>query len=87
MDSPITLNDCDIIREVKAQLAIDLNCSPTEFDGNGFVFCEADEHQARRPFPREATHFQMLTLGGATVVSATPDILPGIREELTNATG
>ena len=81
-DAVVTLSDSDIIREVKAQLAVDMNCSPGGFDSEGFVFCEAVEHPERRPFPRDATHFQMLTMGGATVVSATPDILPGIREQL-----
>ena len=76
------MNDQDVIRAVREQLAIDLNCSPSDFSGEGFVFCEAIDHPDRRPLPRAATHFQMLTMGGATIVSATKDILPAMQEML-----
>jgi len=76
------VTDKDITSAVRAQLAVDLNCEAGDFDRDGFVFCEAKENPGRRPFPRLERHFEMLTMGGAVVVSATPDILPCIRQEL-----
>ena len=67
---------------VRKQLAIDLNCSADSFDGDGFVFCKAKENPGRRPFPRGERHFEMLTMGSAVIVSATPDILQCVREQL-----
>ena len=72
----------DMWSAVKAQLAIDLNCSADDLKGEGFVFCEAKENPGRRPFPRGERHFEMLTMGGAVIISATPDLLPYVREQL-----
>ncbi len=72
----------EIMYAVRAQLAIDLNCSADDFDREGYVFCEARENPGRRPFPRGKRHFEMLTMGGAVIVSATSDILPYLREQL-----
>ena len=68
--------------KVRAQLAIDLNCSADDFDRDGFVFCEAKDHPGRRPFPRGERHFEMLTMGGAVVICATADLLAYIRDQL-----
>jgi GNAT superfamily N-acetyltransferase len=76
------LSSMDIISAVRAQLATDLNCSADDFDRDGFVFCEARDNPGRRPFPRGERHFEMLTMGGAVIVSATPDILPYISRQL-----
>jgi len=67
---------------VRAQLATDLNCAIGDFDRNGVVFCEARENPGRRPFPRGGRHIEIYTMGGAAIVSATPDILPFLREQL-----
>ncbi|MCL2029994.1 MAG: GNAT family N-acetyltransferase [Oscillospiraceae bacterium] len=72
----------EMLRIVQSQLATDLNCSPDDFNRDGFVFCEAKENPGRRPFPRGERHFDMLTMGSAVIVSATPDILPFLREQL-----
>ncbi|MDR0325170.1 MAG: GNAT family N-acetyltransferase [Oscillospiraceae bacterium] len=76
------LTNKDILSSVRAQLAVDLNCKPDDFDRDGFVFCEAKDNPGRRPFPRGERHFEMYTMGGGVVVSATPDILPYLREQL-----
>jgi GNAT superfamily N-acetyltransferase len=76
------LSNQDRLSAVRAQLAVDLNCLADDFDRAGFVFCEAKENPGRRPFPRGERHFEMLTMGGAVIVSATPDILPYVREQL-----
>ena len=72
----------DIMSATRAQLATDLNCLVDDFDRDGFVFCEAKENPGRRQFPRGERHFEMLTMGGAVIVSATPDILPYLHEQL-----
>jgi len=78
----MSISNEDILWAVRAQLAIDLNCSPGDFDSAGFVFCEAKENPGRRPFPRGERHFEMVTMGGAVIVSATSDIQPYLREQL-----
>jgi GNAT superfamily N-acetyltransferase len=72
----------EMLHIVQSQLATDLNCSPDDFNKDGFVFCEAKENPGRRPFPRGERHFEMYTMGSAVIVSATPDILPYLREQL-----
>jgi len=72
----------NILSIVRTQLATDLNCSPDDFDCDGFTFCKAKENHGRRPFPRDERHFEMLTMGKGVVVSATQDILPYIQEQL-----
>ena len=76
------LSNREIILAVQTQLAIDLNCRVDDFGRDGFIFCEAKENPGRRPFPRGERHFEMLTMGGAVIVSATADILPYLREQL-----
>ncbi|MDR2570877.1 MAG: GNAT family N-acetyltransferase, partial [Oscillospiraceae bacterium] len=57
-------------------------CTASDFDRDGFIFNEANENPGRRPFPRGQRHFEMLTMGNAVIISATPDILPYVREQL-----
>jgi len=68
--------------EVVSQLAIDLNCSPRDFEREGIVFCEAKKNPDRRPFPRGERHFEMLTMGKAVIVCATKDLLPFLKTQL-----
>lgn len=84
MSRPLT--GAEMLAHAKTQLAVDLNCAPEDFTREGFVFCEAKDNPGRRPFPREATHFEMYTMGRAVVVSATPDLLPSLREQLADKT-
>ncbi len=62
---------------VQAQLAIDLNCTVADLNGkkDTLVFVESKENPGRRPFPRKAEHFEMLTMGKSIVVSTTPVLL------------
>ncbi len=68
----------ELLDIVKTQLAIDLNCSVEDLDGekDSFVFTKAIDNPGRRPFPRGNAHFEMLSMGNAIIVSATDDILP-----------
>lgn len=75
-----------LLEIARDQLAVDLNCAPEDLSRDGFIFREAAELPGRRPFPREATHFEMVTMGRGVVVSATPDLLPRLREKLHGKT-
>ena len=73
---------------VQQQLAIDLNCSAEDFNSeqDSFVFVEAADNPGRRPYRRGAQVFEMLTMGGAVVVSATPARLAYAKEQLAGKT-
>jgi len=74
----------DILQIVQKQLAIDLNCSPNDLMNtkDNFIFTEVKNNPGRRPFPRGERHFEMATMGRATVISATPDILEVVKPML-----
>ena len=78
----MTLSHNDIFREVREQLAVDLNCLPVDFDHDGILFFQSKENPGRRPFLRGDRHFDMLTTGNGIIVSATADILPFLKNEL-----
>ncbi len=69
---------------IQNQLAIDLNCSPDDFNGekDSFVFVEANDNPGRRPFRRGKQFFEILTMGRSIVVSATPARLEYAKEQL-----
>ena len=74
----------EMLHIVQTQLATDLNCTPADLNGEqgSFIFMEAQDNPGRRPFPRNEHHFEMLTMGKAIVVSATPDILNVVKPML-----
>ncbi len=69
---------------VRQQLAVDLNCAASDLcgDKDGFVFVACRDNPGRRPFPRRAQHFEMLSMGLSIVVSATPEVLSVVRPAL-----
>lgn len=50
---------------VQSQLAIDLNCSIDDLNGekDSIIFVEAKENPGRRPFPRKAHFFEIVSMG------------------------
>ena len=62
---------------VQAQLALELNCTVDDLNGNkdSIVFVEAKENPGRRPFPRKERYFEIVTMGKSIVVSATHERL------------
>ncbi|MFD0717373.1 GNAT family N-acetyltransferase [Paenibacillus sp. GCM10027626] len=62
---------------VQSQLAIDLNCSIDDLNGekDSIIFVEAKENLGCRPFPRKSRYFEILSMGKSIVVSATPERL------------
>ena len=75
----------DLLSIVQRQLATDLNCSADDLNSekDSFVFTKAKENIGRRPFPRGERHFEMLSMGKAIVVSASPDILDIVKPALS----
>ncbi|WP_246239238.1 hypothetical protein [Paenibacillus anseongensis] len=69
---------------VQSQLAIDLNCSIDDLNGekDSIIFVEAKENPGRRPFPRKARYFEILSMGKSIVVSATPERLLIAKEQM-----
>ena len=75
----------EMLHIVQSQLAIDLNCTPDELNGekDSFVFKEATDNPGRRPFPRGERHFEILSMGNSIVICASPDILNIVVLELS----
>jgi hypothetical protein len=69
---------------VRKQLAIDLNCTSDDLNGEkeSIVFVETKDNPGRRPFLRGKQFFEILTMGKSIVVSATPARLKYARERL-----
>lgn len=67
----------EMLFNVQSQLAIDLNCSIDDLNGekDSIIFVEAKENPGRRPFPRKARYFEIVSMGKSIVVSATPERL------------
>jgi len=72
---------------VRSQLAIDLNCTAEDLSGeqDSIIYTIARENPGRRPFPRSDPHFEMLSMGSAIVVSASPHLLATIKMQLAKA--
>ena len=75
----------EMLSIVQEQFALDLNCSPDDLTGekDSFVFTEARENPGRRLYPRSEQHFEILSMGNAIIVSASPDILTIVKAELS----
>jgi len=69
---------------VQTQLAIDLNCALDDLNGekDSFVFTLARENPGRRPYPRGEQHFELLSMGKAIIVNASPEILAIVKPQL-----
>jgi len=74
----------EMLSVVQTQLAIELNCAVQDLTGakDTMVFTCAKENPGRRPFPRNEQHFEMLTMGNAIVVTASPEILDIVKPQL-----
>lgn len=80
----MTLTKQEILFLVQSQLAIDLNCSIDDLNGekDNIVFVEAKENHGRRPFPRREQFFEIVSMGKSIVVSATPERLLIARSQM-----
>jgi len=71
------MTQAEMLFIVQSQLAVDLNCSIDDLNGekDSTIFVEAKENPGCRPFPRKARYFEILSMGKSIVVSATPERL------------
>ncbi|MDR9856458.1 GNAT family N-acetyltransferase [Paenibacillus sp. VCA1] len=71
------LTSKEMIHIVQSQLAIDLNCTIDDLNGekDSIVFVDAKENPGRRPYPRKERYFEILSMGKSIVVTATPERL------------
>ena len=78
------MNHREMLQVVQAQLAIDLNCTVADLNGetDSFVFTLAKDNPGRRPFARSEQHFDMLTMGRSIVVSTTPELMPLVKAQI-----
>ncbi len=77
------MNRQKIWEEAKKQLAVDLACSPADFDQASTVFVPAADLPGRRPFPRKRPIFDMVSFGQGTVISGDADLLPQLQRQLS----
>ena len=70
---------------VQSQLAIDLNCTIDDLNGekDKIIFVEARDNPGRRPFPRGKQCFDMFTMEKSIIVSATPARLAYAKKQLS----
>ena len=76
------MNQQQMVLEAKKQLALDLNCSASDFDRPGIWFCPSADLPGHRPFSRRGPAFDMVTFGAGTVISASASLLPGLQRQL-----
>lgn len=78
------MTNSEMFAIVQSQLAIDLNCTVADLCGekDSFIFIKAKDNPGRRPFLRREQYFEMLTMGRAIIVSATPARLKYAKEQL-----
>lgn len=76
------MNRSKIWEEAKKQLAVDLACSPADFDRPGITFCPSADLPGRRPFLRKEPVFDMVSFGKGTVISAEEALLPQLQRQL-----
>ncbi|MCR2822121.1 GNAT family N-acetyltransferase [Lederbergia panacisoli] len=67
----------EMLHIVQSQLAIDLNCTIDDLNGenDSIIFVEAKVNTGCRPFRRKARYFEIVSMGKSIVVSATPERL------------
>ncbi|MEA4890223.1 MAG: hypothetical protein VB070_12245 [Clostridiaceae bacterium] len=73
-----------MLHQVQTQLAVELNCSPDDLNGDQdrVIFTEAKENPGRRPFPRKDRYFEIVTMGRSIVVTATPERLAIAKKQM-----
>ncbi len=79
--------EIDYRDRLKHQLAIDLNCSPSDFDRAENVLTVSASNEGRRMYSKEKYFFQMVTMGVNAVISADEALHPFLREFMADRAG
>jgi GNAT superfamily N-acetyltransferase len=72
----------DIVEIAKAQLALDYNCQPSDFQKDANTIVENKAVAGRRLYDNEGCLLKILCLGGRAIISASSDIIPWCQEKL-----
>ncbi len=79
--------EIDYMDRLKRQLAIDLNCSSSDFDRTENVLTVSAANEGRRMYSKEKYFFQMATMGSNAVISADEALHPFLREFMADRAG
>ncbi len=69
------------------QLAIDYNCKPADFNKTGVIFTVAERQEGRREMPFITPRLEIITMGKSTIVNASKNIMPYIKNVFDGKTG
>ncbi|MBP5554545.1 MAG: GNAT family N-acetyltransferase [Lachnospiraceae bacterium] len=72
---------------IKEQLALELNCSPDDFDREENVITKNCMHENRRKFSEQPIFLQMVTFGNNAVISADEEMHPELNEWIKGKRG
>lgn len=78
------MNKSEMLKIVRNQLSIDMNCNVDDFSKDGIVFCRAKSNQGRRMIHRQSPFLEIATMGKSIIVSADNNILPKAKQLLEN---
>ena len=79
MGETVVLDKAEMLRTVREQLALDMNCCPEDFRRDGIVFCEAVPNMGIWLDERQKPHLRAATMGRGIVVCADMEILEKVR--------
>lgn len=66
---------------VYAQLALDYNCEPEDFNKDGIIFTTAQKRNGRREMPFVTPRLEVITMGKSTIVNASNGIMPYVKRK------
>lgn len=69
------------------QLAIDYNCKSADFNKTGVIFTVAERQEGRREMPFITPRLEIITMGKSTIVNASKNIMPYIKNVFDGKTG
>lgn len=78
------MNKQEMMEIVYAQLALDYNCEPEDFNKNGIIFTVAKKQEGRREMPFVTPRLEVITMGKSTIVNASNDIMPYVKRKFKN---
>ncbi len=81
------LSRLDTELALKRQLALDLNCRPSDFDNNANIITVPAIRHGRREYIRGTSFFSMVTTGKNAVISADEALHPWLRDYVVSKPG
>ncbi len=75
------MNKQEMMAIVYAQLALDYNCEPEDFNKDGIIFTTAQKRNGRREMPFVTPRLEVITMGKSTIVNASNGIMPYVKRK------